>query len=52
MAAMLLLQISLPETNIAHENPRVCQAIPSKIGGISHGYVSLPEGFSIYTPWN
>ena len=36
-------RITLPETNIAHENRNFSWEIPSKLG-IFMGYVSLPEG--------
>ena len=34
---------TLPETNIAHENPPFWWYLPGKMG-IFHGYASLPEG--------
>ena len=43
-----ILQIhTLPETNIAHENPHVSLQIPSK-RWIFYGYVSFREGMSFY----
>ena len=43
VVVVVLLCVTLPETNIAHENHHLSWQIPSK-WWIFHGYVSLQEG--------